>query len=259
MAASHRQLKKLLLCALCGSAVEILFWTRLTDDFSEERIVQIEEGLYAYLWQNAYENNCNIYVIRKDLTVLIDQGHSRHLGGVLSQMEGDGIPPDGIDLILITHSHPDHFEGVEAFLDKPVRIAMAKDEEAYLTGSGKFLFDAMNQPLPPFRVDFHLKEGKLHLGRESFDVFQTPGHSPGSLCIYWPDRKALFTGDVIFYGGIGRTDFMEGDAQALKRSIERMSHLDTALLLPGHGEIVSGKAKVLQNYQFIRQNFYSYL
>lgn len=221
--------------------------------------MRLQEGLYGYLWQNAYENNCNTYVIRKDLTVLIDPGHSRHLAGVLSQMEADGIPSEEIDLLLITHSHPDHFEGVEAFLDKPVKIAMAKDEEQYLIGSGRFLFEAMSQGLPKFRVDFYLKEGELHLGRETFEIFQTPGHSPGSLSIYWPDRNVLFTGDTLFYGGIGRTDFMEGNPKALKESIERMSHLKTDLLLPGHGEIVSGREKVFQNFEFIRMNFYPYL
>ena len=221
--------------------------------------MQLEEGLYAYLWQNAYENNCNTYVIRKELTVLIDPGHSRHVGSVLSQMEGDGLSPEEIDLILITHVHPDHFEGVEAFLDRPVRIAMAKDEEQYLRGSGRFLFEAMDQALPKFRIDFHLKEGKLHLGSETFDIFQTPGHSPGSLCIYWPDRRVLFTGDVIFYGGVGRTDFMEGNPELLKKSIERMSRLKTDLLLPGHGDLISGSDRVLENFEFIRQNFYPYL
>jgi hydroxyacylglutathione hydrolase len=221
--------------------------------------MQLEEGLYAYLWQDAYDNNCNSYVIRKEMTVLIDPGHSRHLGNVLSQMEGDGISPEEINLILITHAHPDHFEGVEAFLDKPVRIAMAKDEEQYLRGSGRSLFEGTDETFPKFRIDFHLKEGKLHLGSETFEIFQTPGHSPGSLCIYWPDRKVLFTGDVIFYGGIGRTDFMEGNPESLKTSIERMSRLKTDLLLPGHGEIVSGREKILQNFEFIRQNFYPYL
>ena len=221
--------------------------------------MQLQEGLYAYLWKNPNENNCNTYVIRRDLTVLIDPGQTRHLENVICQMESDGIPPEEINLILITHSHPDHFEGVEAFLDKPVRIAMAKDEERYLRDSGRLLFETMNQVLPKFRVDFYLKEGKLHLGKEIFEIFKTPGHSPGSLCLYWPERKVLFTGDVIFVGGIGRTDFLEGDPQSLKRSIERMSLLETEILLPGHGEILQGRDLVLQNFEWIRQNFSPYL
>ncbi len=221
--------------------------------------MQLEEGLYAYLWKDSYENNCNTYVIRRDLTILIDPGHSRHLGTVFSQMEGDGISPEGIDILIITHAHPDHFEGVESFLGKPVRIAMAKDEERYLMESGKLLFEEMSQGLPKFRVDFYLREGELHLGKELFEIIKTPGHSPGSLCLYWPKRKVLFTGDVIFYGGIGRTDFLEGNPESLKRSIERLSQLETEILLPGHGGILSGRDRVLQNFEFIRQNFYRYL
>jgi len=221
--------------------------------------MKLEKDLYAYLWTNPYENNCNTYLIRGEMTVLIDPGHSRHIPNLFHQMEGDGISPDEINLVILTHSHPDHFEGLEAFLNKAIKIAMNREEERYLLDSGKLLFEMMGQPLPEFRVDFYLKEGELHLGKEIFHAYQTPGHSPGSLSIYWPERKALFTGDLVFYGGIGRTDFLEGNSSLIKESIERMSHLDTEILLPGHGELVMGKERVLQNFEFIRQNFYAYL
>jgi len=221
--------------------------------------MKLEKDIYAYLWQNPYENNCNTYVITGEITVLIDPGHSRHVPNLFHQMEEDRISTEKIDLVIITHSHPDHFEGLEAFIGKPVKIAMNRDEERYLLESGKLLFEMMRQPLPKFRVDFYLKEGELHLGKKIFHIYQTPGHSPGSLSIHWPERKALFTGDVIFYGGIGRTDFLEGNSKLLKESIERLSHLDTEILLPGHGEIVMGRDGVLENFEFIRQNFYAYL
>ena len=221
--------------------------------------MKLEKKLFTYLWQNPHENNCNTYVIHGEMTILIDPGHSRHLSNLFSRMEEDGLSPAGVDLVIITHSHPDHFEGLEAFLDRPVKIAMHREEERYLLENGKLLFEMMRQPLPKYRIDFFLKEGELRLGKETFHIYQTPGHSPGSLSIYWPGRKALFTGDLIFYGGIGRTDFPEGDSKLLKESIERLAHLDTGLLLPGHGDIVMGKEMVLQNFEFIRQNFYAYL
>ncbi len=221
--------------------------------------MKLEKDLYAYLWQNPYENNCNTYVIKGEKTILIDPGHSRHVERLFHQMEEDGIDPKKVDVVIITHSHPDHFEGLEAFLDKPVKIAMNREEERYLLESGKLLFEMMRQPLPKFRIDFYLKEGELHLGEKTFHIYQTPGHSPGSLSIYWPERKVLFTGDLIFYGGIGRTDFLEGNSKLLMESIERLADLDTEILLPGHGDIVMGREMVLQNYEFIRQNFYACL
>jgi glyoxylase-like metal-dependent hydrolase (beta-lactamase superfamily II) len=174
-------------------------------------------------------------------------------------MEGDEISMEEINLVILTHSHPDHVEGLGAFLNKPVKIAMNQEEERYLMESGKLLFEMMGQPLPEFRVDFYLKEGELHLAKKLFQIYQTPGHSPGSLTIYWEERKVLFTGDLIFYGGIGRTDFLEGNSKLIMESIERMSQLDTEILLPGHGELVMGREMVLQNFEYIRQNFYAYL
>jgi hydroxyacylglutathione hydrolase len=221
--------------------------------------MKLERDLYAYLWQNVHENNCNTYLIRGEVTILIDPGHSRHIPNLFHQMKEDGVPPEAIDLIILTHSHPDHFEGIEAFMNEPAKIAMNREEERYLRESGRFLFEMMRQPLPEFRIDFYLKEGELHCGKEAFQLYQTPGHSPGSLSIRWSERKVLFTGDLVFYGGIGRTDFLEGNPKLIKESIERISRLDTELLLPGHGEIVMGKEKVLQNFEFIRQNFYAYL
>jgi glyoxylase-like metal-dependent hydrolase (beta-lactamase superfamily II) len=117
----------------------------------------------------------------------------------------------------------------------------------------------MRQPLPKIRIDFYLKEGELCLGKKTFNIYETPGHSPGSLSIHWLEKKVLFTGDLIFQGGVGRTDFLEGDSQLLMESIERMSGLDVETLLPGHGGIVTGKEMVLQNFEYIRQNLYPYL
>ncbi len=221
--------------------------------------MKIEEGLYAYFWQNPYENNCNTYVICGEKTVLIDPGHLHHLSNLFDQMERDRISLESIDLVVATHSHPDHLEGVEAFSGKSVKIAIGWEENRYIHETGKQLLKMMGLPPPSYRIDFFLKEGELLLGRESFQVYQTPGHSPGSLTIYWARKKILFTGDLIFWGGIGRTDFPGGDSRELMKSIERMSRLDIEILLPGHGEAVIGKEKVLQNFEFIRLNYFPFL
>lgn len=225
----------------------------------EEKRLKLAKDLYAYFWQSVYENNCNTYVINGEKTVLIDPGHSRHLPNLFDQMERDGIPLERIDLVIATHSHPDHLEGLEAFLDRPIKMALSLEEERYLREMGIRLYEMMGQPPPRYRADLFLREGELLLGQERFQIFQTPGHSPGSLTIYWPEKKALFTGDLVFYGGIGRTDFPGGNSRDLIESIERMSWLDIELLLPGHGEAVMEKERVLQNFDLIRQSYFPYL
>jgi glyoxylase-like metal-dependent hydrolase (beta-lactamase superfamily II) len=217
--------------------------------------MKLTEGLFSYLWENPYENNCNTYLLQGDRTILIDPGHSHFTDHLFKEMKVDGFSPDHVDLIISTHGHPDHMEGLEAFLDTRAKMAMSQEEEYYLQRNGKVLFELMGRPLPRYRIDFFLREGGLQVGREVFKIYQTPGHSPGSLSIYWEARKALFTGDVVFYGGIGRTDFAEGDPKLLLQSIETLSQLDTELLLPGHGEIVMGRDRVVQNFESIRQTF----
>ena len=219
----------------------------------------LDQELYAYVWENPYENNCNSYLVSGDRTILIDPGHTRHVPRLLEQMTADGVSPDGIDLLILTHAHPDHLEGAEAFLDKPVKITMAKEEERYLRESGRLLFEMSGGALPKLRIDFFLKEGRLQVGEKIFEILQTPGHSPGSLTIHWPEKKALFTGDAVFYGGVGRTDFPEGNSRSLLESIERLSRLDIEMMLPGHGEPVLGKEKVLQNFEFLRESVCPYL
>lgn len=221
--------------------------------------MKLVKDLYAYFWQSVYENNCNTYVIEGEKRVMIDPGHAHRLPNLFEQMERDGLTPEKLDLVIATHSHPDHLEGFEALLDRPLKLAMGLKEEDYLRKHGKGVYEMMGQSPPKYRVDLFLKEGEFYIGQERFLIYETPGHSPGSLTIHWPERKVLFTGDLIFYGGIGRTDFPGGNPKALMGSIERMSRLDIELLLPGHGEAVVGKERVVQNFQFIRQNFFPFL
>ena len=97
--------------------------------------MKLGKNLYAYLWQNPYENNCNTYVIGGDKTILIDPGHSRHVDRVLHQMKEDGLSSEEIDLVIIPHSHPDHLEGPEAFVEKSIKIGMSQVEGLSTFGS----------------------------------------------------------------------------------------------------------------------------
>jgi glyoxylase-like metal-dependent hydrolase (beta-lactamase superfamily II) len=99
----------------------------------------------------------------------------------------------------------------------------------------------------------------LIIGEERFEVIATPGHSPGSICLYWPVKKALFTGDLIFDQSIGRTDLPGGNGRLLKESVEKVSSRDIEYLLCGHGEIVAGEKKVKMNFEKIKDYWLNYL
>jgi glyoxylase-like metal-dependent hydrolase (beta-lactamase superfamily II) len=104
--------------------------------------------------------------------------------------------------------------------------------------------------------DFFLKEGDISINNVNLKIFHTPGHSPGSISLYLPDRKLLFTGDLVFKGGIGRTDLPGGDGSLLKKSLKRLSELEIEWLLPGHGDIISGAKDVEANFAQLHQMWF---
>jgi hydroxyacylglutathione hydrolase len=109
--------------------------------------MKLTEGLFSYLWENPYENNCNSYLVQGDRTILIDPGHSHFTDQLFKEMKVDGFSPDHVDLIINTLCHPDHMEGLEAFLDTRAKMAMSQEEERYLQRNGKVLFELMGRLL----------------------------------------------------------------------------------------------------------------
>ena len=180
-------------------------------------------------------------------------------GDLLSHMEKDGIETQKVKLVVNTHAHPDHFEGNQLFSQNGVMIAMHEEEEQFLEKVGERFLRMLGMEAQEIKIDFYLKEGNLVLGEKEFQIYHTPGHSPGSISIYWPEKKALITGDVVFFKGVGRTDFPGCSSKALKESIEKLSALDVEYLLPGHGDIITGKREVEENFDFIRRAILSYL
>ena len=245
--------------------------------------MKLLENLYCYIWTGR-GNNCNTYLfadlLRADRPhVIIDPGTvvnelgERCLERLLESMAGDGLQPEDIGLIINTHAHYDHFGASQALVGrararpgKPQQplVTLYEGEAGYLQAATEYMAGMPGADMA-FEPSFYLREGELKLGKEnsvSLQVIHTPGHTPGSISLYWADKKVLITGDLIFYGGVGRTDF-GGDGGQLKRSIERLSALDVEYLLPGHstelGSIIKGADKVRQNFAAIRLNYFPML
>ena len=209
------------------------------------------------MWRDATANNANTYLIKGSKRILIDPGHYHLFGNVKDHLSRLSLSPQDIDLILLTHGHPDHVEAVRGFITSPALIGLHETELDFVKKLAPHYGTAMG--VTDFEPQILLRKGALQVGDMKFQIIHTPGHSPGSVCIYWPQEKALITGDVIFYQGIGRTDLPGGDGQALKESIRRLSKLEVEHLLPGHGEVVSGAALVERNFTEVERVWFQYI
>lgn len=139
-----------------------------------------------------------------------------------------------VKAVVNTHIHFDHMLGNPAFRGIAPIWAHRGERRALYYAANMFFTVLMSGRLPG-RIDFRLSEGDtLTIGGERITVLHTPGHSPGSLCLYWPGN--LIAGDTIFVAGVGRTDLPLGSAPDLRRSIQRLIDQipgDT-LIWPGH-------------------------
>lgn len=234
--------------------------------------LNLMDNLYCYIW-HGMGNNCNTIVFTNVLKgskphLIIDPGHIINESGekCFSSLErtlaDDKIKIDDIGLIINTHSHPDHCQANELIVERSgAGVTLSKEEDDFRNTIGVSLYRAFGIKVPHFNTLFHLQEGELDLNNAGFKLtaLLTPGHSPGSVCLYWAEKKVLITGDVVFFMSVGRTDFPGGNATQLKKSIDRLAELDVEYIIPGHNTeprgIIKGKALVKHNFEVVQDFF----
>jgi hydroxyacylglutathione hydrolase len=217
--------------------------------------MRLLDDLYVYPWTSFQENNCNTIFIDGEIPIIVDPGHMHPFNHVIEGMARDGKLVDSVKCLLCTHGHPDHIEAVDRF-NSDVLKGISRVEYEYLNNGGKELFIATGCQITKMPFKIFLKPGNIKLGNKTFRVIPTPGHSPGSVCLYWEKEKVLISGDTIFYMGVGRTDLPGGNIEELSRSIKELSKLSVEYLIPGHGEIVRGKKAIQKNFSVILGEFF---
>ena len=221
--------------------------------------MQINEHLHAFLWRSMSANNCNTYLIDGSARVLIDPGHVSLFDHVRSGLDELGLRFQDLDLVICTHAHPDHIEAVQLFKEVSVPFALHADEWALVNQMRRHMGPGMDRAIDILTPDLFLKSGDLKVKNLTLEVHHSPGHSPGSVALLWPDYKTLFTGDVVFNQGIGRTDLPGGNGTHLKASIKRLAQLDVEMVLSGHGDIISGRDAVQRNFEHLENVWFSYI
>jgi len=181
---------------------------------------------------------CNCHVVGDPETheaVVIDPGDEPD--AILAALRRHNLM---VKAILITHAHPDHVGGAAKLKQATGAAVLMHPDDRWLLDNVAMQCAAFGFPAPPaVQMDGTLQPGDdIRWGASlRAQVLHTPGHTPGSSCLYLPDHKILFAGDTLFAGSIGRTDLWGGSYDAILRSIRsQLLPLDPdTVVFPGHG------------------------
>jgi hydroxyacylglutathione hydrolase len=180
------------------------------------------------------QTNCYIAACEETLEgVVVDPGDDAPR--ILGEIEANEIQ---IKYILNTHAHFDHIGGNEV-LKRQLKVPLALhplDLPLLQEKGGAMIFglDAPQSPVP----DLELETGmELQFGNHTLQVLLTPGHTPGHVSFFEKEEKVLFDGDVLFDGGIGRTDIPGGSMADIMHSIREILFKlpDDTVVYSGHG------------------------
>jgi glyoxylase-like metal-dependent hydrolase (beta-lactamase superfamily II) len=211
--------------------------------------------------------NSNTYLVLEDngTLTLVDSGLSSGGKKVLDYVRINfSKQPSDVKLIVLTHPHIDHVRGARAIKKATgAKVAIHEQDAVYLAGKKRlsmprgltgflFRFFMVFFRSPQVEADIMLK-GSEQLPGSSLKVVHTPGHTPGSITLYDPQRKTVFVGDAII-SNAGKLKEppkqFTVDMSEARRSIEIISTLDFEILLSGHGDPVTsgGSQKVREFY-----------
>lgn len=178
--------------------------------------------------------SCNTYIIFDEKSgdgVMVDPG------GFAEKLiaETAGV---NIKYIILTHAHFDHIGALEKVAQiTGAPVVAYEDEAASLTDVKYNLCSLAGVPENKKGADITVSDGEtLQVGDVMLKFIHTPGHTKGCMC-FFAGEKDLITGDTLFAGSIGRTDFEGGSFDVIKKSLAKLCELDDDVkIYPGHGE-----------------------
>jgi glyoxylase-like metal-dependent hydrolase (beta-lactamase superfamily II) len=181
-----------------------------------------------------FQTNC--YIVADEDTreaIIIDPGgDAERILETVERLEFD------VRLIVNTHGHVDHIMANREVMDATrAPLAIHPDDASMLTNPLRSFSFLMGRFRPSPAASVQLQEGgQVQVGTIVLEVLHTPGHSPGSVSLWCAAEKVLFSGDVLFNMGIGRSDLGGNHAVLLQSIREKLFTLpDDAVVYPGHG------------------------
>jgi hydroxyacylglutathione hydrolase len=205
-----------------------------TGENQEESQNQESMPIVACITVGPFQENCYLYACPQTReAVIIDPGDEAE--SILKTITELQLIPR---YIVNTHGHIDHIGAIDAVhAVYPVPLAIHADDVHMYTDERVARQYGKKAPLVATKPDMLLKEGdRLTFGTLSLEVIETPGHTRGSICLL-SHPYCLFSGDTLFYRGIGRTDFEGGSYEQIVASIRNKLYTldDDLVVFPGHG------------------------
>jgi glyoxylase-like metal-dependent hydrolase (beta-lactamase superfamily II) len=185
-------------------------------------IKKIIEGVWKI------KSDANIYFLDFDKKIIIDTGKrsDRHN---IEMLLKHVISPENIDIVIITHLHYDHTGNIDLFSNAKVYASQETIDEFNNNPFGSVLDEETVERLNNITLN------PLPLRFEELDIINTPGHTKGSICIWYDKRKILFSGDTLFdKRQFGRTDLPTSEPDMLMQSIIKLARYHYEYLCPGH-------------------------
>ncbi len=197
--------------------------------------------------------DCHVYLLDGGSELaLVDAGCGINSVRILENIDRHGFDPSAVHALLITHAHRDHAGGCRSLKTalsggNGLRL-MASHAEGSLLAEGTLEELGLNrlglgdrprqETFPPVQIDQFLQDGQtLSIGNLKIKTIEVPGHNPGCMCylVEVDGRRALFSGDVIYPGGvIGLGNWPGSDLHAYERGLQKLAGLKIDALFPGH-------------------------
>lgn len=209
-----------------------------------------------FLLEGLRLSNAYLLILPEGLT-LVDAGFMGEAERITEKLTRAGFSISDLHQLVLTHTHIDHIgSAAEIVRLTGARVLAHKDEIPYLERREAMPRHSLSQRLlfwleegllakpPPVKVDLSLEDGAVIPATGGFTAVHAPGHTPGSLCLYHPERRILICGDALFNkhpltgkrGLIGPPALATSDTTQARQSVRKLAGLEVEILLCGHGK-----------------------